>query len=65
MSKPTHPKVIARRRHRREKLWKLRLKYARATSEAERQRILEKAFKVAPTITREQFLEPLHTRGLL
>lgn len=65
MSKPTHPKVIARRRHRREKLWKLRLKYARASSEAERRRILEKAFKVAPTITEEQFLEPLRVRGLL
>nr|BAL57739.1 hypothetical protein HGMM_F52D02C18 [uncultured Acetothermia bacterium]BAL59067.1 hypothetical protein HGMM_OP3C222 [Candidatus Acetothermum autotrophicum] len=65
MSKPTHPKVIARRRHRREKLWKLRIKYARATSEAERQRILEKAFKVAPTLTREEFLTPLQARGLL
>lgn len=65
MSKPTHPKVIARRRHRREKLWKLRHKYAQATSETERQRILEKAFKVAPTIPREQFLEPLRARGML
>jgi hypothetical protein len=65
MSKPTHPKVIARRRHRREKLRKLRQKYAAATSEQERQRILEKAFKVAPTITREQFLAPLQARGLL
>ncbi|MFN3468035.1 MAG: DUF6800 family protein [Candidatus Brocadiales bacterium] len=65
MSKPTHPKVIARRRHRREKLVKLRRKYAAATTEAERQRIFEKACKIAPTLTWEQFIAPLRARGLL
>ncbi len=65
MSKPTHPKVIARRRHRYEKLWKLRMKYAQATSEAERERIFEKARKVSPELTWEQFITPLQARGLL
>ncbi len=65
MSKPTHPKVIARRRHRYEKLWKLRMKYAQATSEAERERIFEKARKVSPELSREQFVAPLQARGLL
>ncbi len=61
MSKPTHPKAIARRRHRREKLRKLRMKYAQATSETERQRLLEKALRVSPGMSREEFL--LWTRG--
>jgi hypothetical protein len=65
LSKPTRPKVIARRRHRYEKLWKLRMKYARATSETERQRIFEKARKISPELTWEQFLTPLRARGLL
>jgi hypothetical protein len=65
VSKPTHPKVIARRRHRYEKLWKLRMKYAQATSEAERERIFEKARKVSPGLSREQFVAPLQARGLL
>ncbi len=65
MSKPTHPKAIARRRHRREKLWKLRRRFLAVQSEAERQRIFEKARRVAPTLTWEQFTEPLRARGLL
>lgn len=65
MSKPTHPKAIARRRHRYQKLWKLRMKYAQATSEAERERLFEKASKVSPGLSREQFVAPLRARRLL
>jgi hypothetical protein len=41
------------------------MKYARATSETERQRIFEKARKISPELTWEQFLTPLRARGLL
>jgi hypothetical protein len=65
MSKPTHIRVVRRRQHRREKLWKLRRAYAAASSEAERQRIFERACKIAPGLSREQFVAPLQARGLL
>jgi hypothetical protein len=52
-------KVIRRRRHRREKLRKLRQRYLAASTAEEREKILEKVFRVAPTVTREQFLASL------
>jgi hypothetical protein len=52
-------KVIRRRRHRREKLRKLRRRYLAASTPEEREQILEKVFRVAPTVTREQFLASL------
>lgn len=65
MGKPTHPKVIVRQRHRYQKLWKLRMKYAQVTSEVERERLFEKASKVSPGLSREQFVTPLCARGMI
>jgi len=50
---------IRRRRKRREKLAKLRRRYAAAKTEAERAKVFEKALRISPTITREEFLAPL------
>jgi len=40
---------IKRRRSRRQKLAKLRIKFTEAKNDAERARLVEKAFKVSPT----------------
>lgn len=50
---------IRRRRNRRKKLAKLRIRYAAARSNAEREKILAKVQRVAPTVTREEFLATL------
>jgi uncharacterized protein DUF6800 len=50
---------IRRHQTRRSKLKQLRRKYAAARTDGERQKVLVKLSKVAPTITREQFLTPL------
>lgn len=47
---------IRRRRNRRKKLAKLRARYAAARTNAEKEKILAKVFRVAPTVTREMFL---------
>lgn len=47
---------ICRRRNRRKKLAKLRARYSAARTAAEREKILAKVQRVAPTVTREQFL---------
>jgi hypothetical protein len=47
---------IRRRRNRRKKLAKLRARYAAARTAAEREKILAKVQRVAPTVTREQFI---------
>ncbi len=49
--------VIRRRRARKEKIAKLRQRYAASTSDAERTRILEKLKKLSPLMSREQFLQ--------
>jgi len=48
MSKPTHIKLIKKRRKRREKIAKLREKYKLAKSQEEKKRIIEKVKKIAP-----------------
>jgi hypothetical protein len=50
---------IHRRRVRKEKLQKLRQRYAGTTSSAEKTRILEKLKKISPWMTKEEFLAPL------
>ncbi|MDR5693808.1 MAG: hypothetical protein QN198_00130 [Armatimonadota bacterium] len=50
---------LRRRRHRKEKLRKLRKKYTSAQSEAERQAIWAKVQKIAPWLTLQEFLAPL------
>lgn len=50
--------IIRKRRTRKEKITLLRKRYAAAKSEAERHAIVQKARKVAPQMTSEQFLGP-------
>jgi hypothetical protein len=47
--------IIRKRRTRKEKINLLRKRYAAARSEAERSTIIQKAQKVSPQITSEQF----------
>jgi len=51
--------IIRKRRTRREKIDLLRKRYAAVRSEAERDAIIQKAQKVSPQITSEQFLAPV------
>ena len=55
MSTPSRRSELRRRRARKEKITLLRKRYGAANSESERNHILEKVIKVAPTITPEQF----------
>jgi hypothetical protein len=55
MSAPSRTSELRRRRARQEKVSLLRKRYANAGSESERNRILAKVKKVAPTMTAEQF----------
>lgn len=57
-----HETELNRRRHRREKIRKLREKYLKAQSDEERKRIIEKALKVNPYITEEEFLAPIRDK---
>jgi hypothetical protein len=50
---------LRRRRHRKEKLRKLRKKYVAAQSEEERRAIWTKVQRIAPWLTLEQFLAPV------
>jgi len=49
------------RRVRRERLKQLRERYAKAKTSGEKDKILEKAARVAPTLSSEQFLAPIKT----
>jgi hypothetical protein len=49
------------RRVRRRRLEQLRAKYSKAKSSGEKDRILEKAARVAPSLSTEQFLAPIKT----
>jgi len=50
---------IHSRQARRSKLLKLRKRYTSAKTEGERQKVLAKVGRVAPTMTRDQFLATL------
>ena len=54
---------IRRRRARKEKIARLRRRYAATKSEADRKNILEKARLVAPTLSGEEFLKPLEKKS--
>lgn len=60
MSKPTHPKLIRKKRKRKEKLAKLREKYLKAKTKEEKQAILEKMKKITPWLSEEEFLTPIN-----
>jgi hypothetical protein len=51
--------VIDQRRRRREKINKLRKRYAAARSESERNALIAKVRQVSPQISTEEFLKPL------
>lgn len=55
MSTPSRRSELRRRRARQDKVALLRKRFAAATSESDRNRILDKVKKVAPTITPDQF----------
>ncbi len=59
MSRPPREAELRRRRNRREKLRKLREKYKLAKTEAEKSAILEKAFRISPSMTLEDFLSAI------
>jgi uncharacterized protein DUF6800 len=53
---------IRRRRTRKEKIAKLRRRYAATKSEPDRKKILEKVRRVSPTLAAEDFLKPLERK---
>ncbi|MCD6407198.1 hypothetical protein J7L81_04945 [Candidatus Aerophobetes bacterium] len=55
-------RIIAKRRKRKEKLRKLREKYLAAKTDEERQKVLDKAKRIAPWLSQEEFLEPIRER---
>ncbi|MGE4554913.1 MAG: DUF6800 family protein [Candidatus Paceibacterota bacterium] len=50
---------LRQKRKRKQKLKKLREKYILAKTQEEKEKILEKVFKIAPWLTEEEFLKPL------
>jgi hypothetical protein len=57
MSTPSRRSELRRRRARQEKVTLLRKRYAAASSESDRNRILDKVKKVAPTLTPDEFTQ--------
>jgi hypothetical protein len=49
------------RRVRRQRLKQLRERYAKAKTSAEKDKIMEKVSRVAPSLSTEQFLAPIKT----
>jgi hypothetical protein len=60
MTAPSRGFEIRRRRARKDKITKLRLRFRKAGSSAEKDAIFEKVKSLSPTITREQFEAPLN-----
>jgi hypothetical protein len=58
MSAPSRRPEIRRRQTRKDKISKLRRRYAKAGSDADRQKIFEKARALSPLLTLEQFTQP-------
>ena len=57
MSKPSRTSELRRRRARQDKVTLLRKRYAGASSDSDRKKILDKLKKVAPTIAGDRFTE--------
>ena len=51
--------LIRKKQNRREKLRKLRTKYVEAKTKTDKDKVLEKVFKIAPHLTKKEFLEPI------
>lgn len=59
MSTPSRNSEIRRRRARKAKIALLRKRYAAATSEGDRARVVEKLRRLSPTFSMEEFLKPI------
>ncbi len=59
MTTPSRKAEIRRRRARKEKIALLRKRYAAATAEGDRNRILEKLRRLSPTFSIEEFVKPI------
>jgi len=59
MSTPSRNSEIRRRRTRKEKIALLRKRYAAASSEGDRNRIVEKLRRLSPTFKLEEFTKPI------
>jgi hypothetical protein len=58
LTTPSRKSEINRRRARKHKIALLRKRYAAATSEGDRDRIVEKLRRISPTFSMEDFLKP-------
>ena len=59
MTRPIRKNEIHSRRVRRAQLKKLRARFAKVKTAADKEKILAKVARIAPTITAEQFVAPL------
>ena len=59
MTTPSRKSEIRRRRARKEKIALLRKRYAAASSEGDRNRIVEKLRRLSPTFSVEEFVKPI------
>ncbi len=59
MTTPSRKAEIRRRRARKDKIAWLRKRYAAASSEGDRNRILEKLRRLSPTFSIEEFVKPI------
>ena len=62
MTTPSRNSEIRRRRARKEKVALLRKRYAAASSEGDRARIVEKLKRLSPTFVMEEFLKPIEAK---
>ena len=62
MTRPSRKSEIRRRRSRKEKVALLRKRYAAASSEGDRARIVEKLKRLSPTFVMEEFLKPIQAK---
>lgn len=63
MTTPSRKSEINRRRARKQKIALLRKRYAGATSEGDRNRVLEKLRRISPTFAMDEFLKPIKTKA--
>ena len=61
MTTPSRKSEINRRRARKQKVALLRKRYAAATSEGDRNRIVDKLHRISPTFSMEEFLKAIKT----
>jgi len=62
MTTPSRKSEIRRRRTRKEKIAFLRKRYAAASSEGDRNRVVEKLHRLSPTFKVEEFVKPIEAQ---